>query len=145
MVRASAHGFSPDVLVELRRSAGMSQAALAGAVSVSVGTLRSWERGRKIPQVAALGRLASVLGERLGGVVTVADLVDMPEGERTLVDWRLVRTLTQAEAASKAGLSPSHYGSLERGTAALSDYTAEAIAAALGISVEEAWKASKRS
>lgn len=123
----------------------MSQAALADAVAVSVGTLRAWERGRKIPQVEALGRLAAVLGERLGGSVTVADLVDMPEGERTLVDWRVVRTLTQAEAASKAGLSPSHYGSLERGTAALSDHTADVIAAALDISVEEAWKASRRS
>lgn len=145
MGRASAHEFSPAVLVDLRRSAGLSQAKLAEAVSVSVGTLRAWERGRKIPQVDALGRLATVLSERLGGSVTVADLVDMPEDGRTLVDWRLVRALTQAEAASRAGLSPSHYGALERGIAALSDHTAGMVAEALSISVDEAWRASGRS
>lgn len=142
MGRASAHGFSPDVLIDLRRSAGLSQAALARAVGVSAVSVRSWESGRKIPQADALGRLATVFSEALSSDVTVADFVDIPESGRTLADWRVLCALTQAEAANRSGLSPSHYGGLERGESALSAHTASRIAHALGITTEEAMSAS---
>lgn len=138
MGRASAQAFSPEVLVDLRRSAGLSQAALAQAVGVSAGSVRGWENGRKIPQADVLGRLAAVFSDELSSTVTVADLVDIPDTGRTLADWRVLRALTQSEAARLSGLSPSHYGGLERGENALSEHTATLVAQALGITQEEA-------
>lgn len=138
MGRAAAHDFSPDVLVDLRRSAGLSQAALAEAVGVSAGSVRGWEGGRKIPQTDVLGRLAAVFSVALASNVTVADFVDIPEVGRTLADWRVLRALTQVQAAQLSGLSASHYGSLERGESALSTHTAERVAQALGIKASEA-------
>lgn len=137
MGRASAHAFSPDVLIDLRRSAGLSQAALAQSVGVSAGSVRGWESGRKIPQADVLGRLAAVFSEALSSAVTVADFVDIPETGRTLADWRVLRALTQVEAARRSGLSPSHYGALERGENALSEHTASRVAHALGLTTGE--------
>lgn len=138
MGRASTQAFSPDVLVDLRRSAGLSQAALAETIGVSAGSVRGWESGRKIPQADVLGRLASVFSDELSSDVTVADFVDIPETGRTLADWRVLRALTQVQAARLSGLSPSHYGGLERGESALSEHTASLVAHALGITTIEA-------
>lgn len=137
MGRPSAHDFSPDVLVDLRRSAGLSQAALAQAVGVSKGSVRGWESGLKIPQADVLGRLAAVFSNALSSTVTVADFVDIPETGRTLADWRVLRALTQVEAARRSGLSASHYGGLERGETALSAHTASLVAQALGLTTDE--------
>lgn len=144
MGRASAHTFSPEVLVDLRRSAGLSQVDLARQVGVGTASLRAWERGRKIPQADALGRVADVLSAALDATVTVADLVDIPDSGRTLADWRVLRALTQAEAARRAGISTSHYGGLERGDNEVSDHTAELLAAALSIEPTDALAAAKQ-
>ena len=142
MGRISAYGFSPAVLVDLRNSSGLSQVELADRVGVGVATLRAWERGRKIPQADALGLLSAALSDALKASVTVADLVDIPDEGRTLSDWRVLSALPQVEAARRAGISPSHYGSIERGTSGVSDHTASLIAGALNISVADVKAAS---
>jgi transcriptional regulator with XRE-family HTH domain len=48
-------------LARLRRERGLSQAALAAAAKVPVGTLRGWEYGRRTPLLDAACRLADAL------------------------------------------------------------------------------------
>ena len=38
-----------DIVWEIRKSAGLYQAQLAGLFRISVGTLRNWEQGRRRP------------------------------------------------------------------------------------------------
>jgi transcriptional regulator with XRE-family HTH domain len=49
-------------LAELRKGAGLSQAALARAAGVPVGNIRNWEQGQREPSWAAVFRLAAGLG-----------------------------------------------------------------------------------
>jgi transcriptional regulator with XRE-family HTH domain len=46
----------------LREEAGLSRSALAKQARVPVGTLRNWETDRGFPPLAALSKLARVLG-----------------------------------------------------------------------------------
>lgn len=46
-----------DDIVALRRFVGPSQARFAGAVGISVHTLRNWEQGRRKPEGAAIALL----------------------------------------------------------------------------------------
>jgi transcriptional regulator with XRE-family HTH domain len=48
-------------LARLRRERGLSQAALAEAAKVPVGTLRGWEYGRRTPLLDAACRVADAL------------------------------------------------------------------------------------
>lgn len=48
-------------LVELRLSRGLSQEALARAVSVDVSTVQRWESGRSVPRLSVRGPLADAL------------------------------------------------------------------------------------
>src|SRR5262245_53432150 len=47
---------------ELRQGAGLSQTQLAEAAGVSVGAVRNWEQGRRLPYFDAAWRLAKALG-----------------------------------------------------------------------------------
>jgi transcriptional regulator with XRE-family HTH domain len=49
-------------LARLRRDRGLSQAGLAEAAGVPVGTLRGWEYGRRTPLLDAACRVADALG-----------------------------------------------------------------------------------
>ena len=49
-------------LQKLRKAAGLSQAALAKAAGVPLGTLRGWEYGRRTPLLDAAAKLADALG-----------------------------------------------------------------------------------
>ena len=48
---------SGDDIVALRRFVGLSQEAFAGALQISVHTLRNWEQGRRRPEGPALALL----------------------------------------------------------------------------------------
>ena len=48
---------SGDDIVALRRFTGLTQAAFARALGISVHTLRNWEQGRRRPEGAALALL----------------------------------------------------------------------------------------
>lgn len=43
----------PSVIIEIRRSAGLTQVQLANLLGTSVRTLESWERGYRKPSKAA--------------------------------------------------------------------------------------------
>jgi transcriptional regulator with XRE-family HTH domain len=53
-------------LQALREKAGLSRSGLAQKVGVPVSTLRNWEAGRGFPPLAALVKLARVLGVPVG-------------------------------------------------------------------------------
>src|SRR5262245_57408799 len=63
-------------ITALRRFAGLTQAAFASALGISVHTLRNWEQGRRTPEGPALAllRIAArhprVLKENLAGAAT---------------------------------------------------------------------------
>jgi putative transcriptional regulator len=48
---------SGEDIVALRRFVGLSQAAFASALGISVHTLRNWEQGRRTPEGPALALL----------------------------------------------------------------------------------------
>lgn len=48
-----------------REYAGLSQAQLAKAMKVAVGTVSHWETGYRVPTVAHLVKMSAVLGEPL--------------------------------------------------------------------------------
>jgi transcriptional regulator with XRE-family HTH domain len=52
-------------LKQLRQAAGLSQAALAKAAGVPLGTLRGWEYARRTPLLDAAARVADALGVTL--------------------------------------------------------------------------------
>jgi DNA-binding transcriptional regulator YiaG len=51
---------SGEDVAALRRFAGLSQAAFARALGISVHTLRNWEQGRRMPEGPALALLRIV-------------------------------------------------------------------------------------
>jgi transcriptional regulator with XRE-family HTH domain len=59
-------------LKRLREAAGLSQAQLAAAACVPVGTLRNAEYDRREPLVSTAGKLAAAIG------VTVDELLGLP-------------------------------------------------------------------
>jgi transcriptional regulator with XRE-family HTH domain len=59
-------------LKRLREAAGLSQAQLAAAAGVPVGTLRNAEYDRREPLVSTAGKLAGAIG------VTVDELLGLP-------------------------------------------------------------------
>jgi DNA-binding transcriptional regulator YiaG len=42
--------FTPETIVQLRRTAKLSQPAFARALGISVWTLRNWEQGKRRPR-----------------------------------------------------------------------------------------------
>jgi putative transcriptional regulator len=59
-------------VVAVRRRTGMTQAAFAGRIGVSLGTVRNWEQGRRVPDgparvlLAMIERNPRVVEETLG-------------------------------------------------------------------------------
>jgi transcriptional regulator with XRE-family HTH domain len=68
--------FYPQFLRHLRVCAELSRPELARRVGLSPLTISDYERGRRTPSAAALGRLATALG------VPVGDLYTGPEPPR---------------------------------------------------------------
>lgn len=77
--------------------------------------------------------------------VSAFDVIDVPPDERTIADWRALRLLLQPELGRRAGIGTPLVSYLETGTTALTSATAEKLAAALEISIEEVWAAAERS
>lgn len=67
---------------------------------------------------------------------TAAELFKAAVGDR-IREWREALVQSRAEVASSAGISISYLGKIERGKAAATITTIQAIAVALGASVSE--------
>jgi transcriptional regulator with XRE-family HTH domain len=65
---------------QLRQEKGMSQPELARAAKVSVGALRNWEQGRRIPLFDAAIRLALALGVSLDELAGIGPTVGDKKG-----------------------------------------------------------------
>lgn len=118
-----------DKIVMLRQEKKMSQAQLAERAGISTTYLCQIERGNVTPSLDTLKTLAEALN------VSPQDLMEPPchVGCR-LKKVRQERGITQAELASKAGVSTGLIGQIESGKVEPSIKTLEKIAAALSLS-----------
>jgi transcriptional regulator with XRE-family HTH domain len=84
-------------IAELRRNAGMTQAALAERVNVATQTVSRLERGAVLPGVAKLNEIAAALHVPLAALFDFAGGADPKDlAIRQLVD--LLRCRTEADA-----------------------------------------------
>ena len=74
---------------ELRRDAGLTQAALAERCDVTTETIGRLERGEQIPSLVRLDAIASALGAQLGDLL----LARSPQRPRDVAIDRLVALL----------------------------------------------------
>lgn len=51
-----------QLLQELRRAKGLTQEQLAAATEVSIGAVRNWEQGHRLPHFEAAYRISQALG-----------------------------------------------------------------------------------
>lgn len=93
MARGQAPPLLPDRLVAARRTAGLTQQALADRLGVSHRTIVQYEKGREKPEIQRLAALARALGARMADLVAPGSL---PAG---LAGLRLGAGLTLAAAA----------------------------------------------
>lgn len=110
---------------------------VATRVGVNPSTVRNWLAGRTAPPPAKLAALAQVLD------LNVRDLTGILPARETLADMRIHAALSQAQAASQAGLSQSAFSTIEQGAGALSDGLCAALAGIYGTSGEDvraAWQ-----
>lgn len=127
MSRRPLEGFEPKRLSDARQAKKLSQGELALRASVSSASISAWEVGRTTPQVDRLQRVAKVLG------VEMAKLIQVPEGDRKLVNLRELAGRTQAQLAQRAGISTPLLAALERGHASLTDAVRARLAVELGL------------
>ena len=127
MSRRPLEGFEPSRLSDARQDKKLSQGELALRASVSSASISAWEVGRTTPQVDRLQRVAKVLG------VEMAELIQVPEASRKLVNLRELAGHTQAQLAQRAGISTPLLAALERGHATLTDAVRGRLAAELGL------------
>ena len=122
-----------------RTNAGLSQKAVAGHIDVSTQTVRNWEVGRHEPSGQAINTLAALYRvpmQQLQQHTAGADALGGPNGLYQDVDVEPLRLktarrasgLTQAQVASRAGLTISSVRRYERGTAVPSDKTLNRLA-----------------
>ncbi len=122
--------FVPDALKKRREDLGMSRADLARFADVSVTAVADWEKGRRTPQIDTLAQVVKALK------CDITDLVDVPEGARSLADLRILAGLTQPQLGLATNISTTAIGALERAEVRLTDQRAAVLAEALGVDVD---------
>lgn len=127
-----------DVLAKARQAAGLSQRALASAISMAdADRVGFWERGEARPQA----RLIPLIAEQLG--LEPLSLLDGDPDEPSLPRLRVAAGLNLKEMAERAGLPITSYHRLERRGApqgGLDPAITEAIANSLGITTDHVTK-----
>ena len=124
MAKPTLTNFRADALREARIRAGVSQEAVAKLVGVSSWTYGQWETGRATPLAGRLMRLAASVGG------DVADLVGPPQ---TLVDYRVLAGLSQADLAERIGVSRATVAGWEQGLTPVAAKHHQALEAVLPI------------
>lgn len=109
-------GPAGDTIREARRLSQMSQSELARRAGVSQPVISAYERGRREPGLATLGKLVEATGNRLRvEVVPQADagrgLPDTPMGRRLRRNRRAVAATAERRGASNVRV----FGSVARG------------------------------
>ncbi len=64
--------FSPSDIKDIRKKAHTTQTEFADMIGVSVGTLRNWEQGRRVPNGPALAllKIASVIPQHIKDILS---------------------------------------------------------------------------
>ncbi|MBW4818179.1 MULTISPECIES: helix-turn-helix transcriptional regulator [Rhodococcus] len=130
MSRRILRNFVPDALKKRRESLGMSRPDLARFADVSVTAIADWEKGRRTPGIDTLVQVAKALK------CEITDLVDVPDGVRSLADLRILAGLTQPQLGRVTNISTTAIGALERAEVRLTDERAAVLAEALGVDAE---------
>lgn len=136
--RQPPRGWTPQRLAEARRAAGLTRGQLARKAGVGLSTIQLWETGKRSPQVDLLKRVVDALEITMGEIVIVA------ESDRYPGDWRNLLGLTQQQLSDESGVSKETVAYVERGEVTLTERTATALAAALGISLDQLRAAHRR-
>ncbi|NKY53945.1 helix-turn-helix domain-containing protein [Nocardia vermiculata] len=134
--RSVLRGFNAARFEKARTDAKLSRGTLAQLADIrSDETVRRWEAGLSNPQVDVLRRALIALNvelHRLGEpMVSVDELIQIPESDRLLSDWRCLRLLTQPELAARAGIPTASLTKIEANERPLSDEAAERLSRAL--------------
>jgi transcriptional regulator with XRE-family HTH domain len=96
---------------ELRIKAGLSQAELAGKMSVTAMTISNWERQRTSPSDSEEDRLKSILGDTDEGT----EFLGASPYATWLTKARLEAKLSVPELAQKSGVTPPAIYRIEQG------------------------------
>ncbi|MEN4464194.1 helix-turn-helix transcriptional regulator [Mycolicibacterium conceptionense] len=139
MSRAVRRGFRREHFAELLDASGMSRGDIARLAEMSPASIHSWIRRGVDPDVERLSRVAKVLD------VGMDEFVAVPDDECFPSDLRIRAGLTQVQLATAAGLSTTVLSGFERAETRWSERKGAAIAAVLGVSVDELRKAWERS
>lgn len=73
-----------EKLKELRKAAGLTQAALADVSGVEVASIRCYEQGRRFPTFQQIARIAAALGVTVLAFVDCDDVLGAPLGRKRL-------------------------------------------------------------
>lgn len=98
-----------------RERKNLSRGVLAVRVGMSFAAVSAWERGTHAPPPPALVKVAQVLG------VEPADLLDTPQDEWTLAEYRIVEGLHQQDVATALTVAPDKFSRVEAGYEAPGD------------------------
>ena len=121
---------NPERLRAARVRAGLTQAELARVIGVAGGERVSrWELGTSTPSTAVRARLAKALG------IDLEELLPS-QGPADLRRLRAEAGLTVAELAERGGVAPGTIKRWEAGAALRVRTPLDAVAAALGVSVD---------
>ncbi|WP_405421430.1 helix-turn-helix domain-containing protein [Streptomyces erythrochromogenes] len=135
----SARIFDGQRVRALRRSAELTQEAVATAVGVHATSVTAWERGTSHPDPERLPALARALGQSLGELFP-------RDGLPTLADLRADAGYFQNEVPALLGTkSAGPVANAERAKRRLSGVYVEPLAKAYGVSVEQLMAAQERS
>lgn len=118
-----------DKLQLARKKSNLSVNDLAGLVQLSVGYLSEIEKGKIVPAVATINRLAKALEVPVASLLTENSALGMK-----LRNVRDEMGYTQASLANQAGVSAGLVAQIEQGKVQPSFKTVEKLAAVLGVS-----------
>jgi len=124
---ATAMGFDPDRLRQLRIAARLTQRELAERTGTDPGTIGKYESGDRTPYVDRLAALAAALG------VTPGELTRIGFDADRLRQLRIAARLTQRELAQRAGTDRATIAEYESGTGAPFYDRLALLASALGV------------
>ena len=117
----------------------MSRGDIARLAEMSPASIHSWLRRGVDPDVERLSRVAKVLE------IDMSEFVHVPDDECFPSDLRIRAGLTQVQLATAAGVSTTVLSGFERAETRWSERKGSAIAAVLGVSLDELHKAWERS
>jgi transcriptional regulator with XRE-family HTH domain len=127
MARKGSSGFSAERFRAAQARTGRSPAWLAQKAGVPPSDISKYAAGLAAPQPPRLAALAAALG------VAPSSLLEIPADGEGLAHIRAAAGLTQAQLASRSGISLKRYEAIEAGLRPLGESDVARLAAATGV------------